>query len=229
MRMVLATLLMLVVTLSAAPACADYPDTLVRIMARVDAAGRTEVALHKAYGGQLGQVNDVITLPVVGPDGWPKYEYRANGTARVTEDRGRLLVGATGPGLGEVDVFVSYSRPEVSWWVQNIGATGTGTVLLNVLTELPPGVTAKPDRNGVTVLQGERRERIFTRIQPGWQANREAIPGDAALLLELNAPVQPTAPLWWVKASLGMAGASLALSIYLLWQQRRRTNDEVRR
>lgn len=224
-----ASLLLLLCLLSAAPAAAAAPPgyTLVRVTARGDLTGRTEVAIYKAYAGDAGPIRDIIPMPGPGPDfnGYPRViELQTTGPLQAVREPGRIVVESTGPGQSTVSILVLSDRTYTDWPVQMHAAEGVGPIYANISVQLPPGVRASREHNGVTLF-GEGRppgpKRLDRLDQYGWSFNQE-LPASQHLMVSIGFSPVPTAPLWVAQLALGVGAVALLLSGYLFWQSRQK-------
>lgn len=217
-----AGVLLLVLTV-ARPAAAEEVDTFLRASVRTDLSGRTELVIHKAYKGQLGPIRDMISLQSPGPDGYPKVEILTSGAVRATREYGRVVVESTGPGPGEVDLFVTVNGMRSTWFLQWSDTPGVGAVRLNASASFGDGLHTAKEGNQVTVrsAEGPVESIIGPDAHPmGWTAD-STIPAGKIVILEVAGEPDRVAPLWLARAGLGLALTALALSGYLGLQLRR--------
>jgi hypothetical protein len=218
-------ILLLALTM-ARPVSAEEFGTFVRASARVDVSGRTELVIHKAYAGQMGSIRDVISMQNAGPDGYPKVEIATSGAIQATRGNGGIVVESTGPGLGEIDVYVTFNGLRSTWWLQAGEVPGVGAVRLNATAVFGDGLHAAKQGNHVAVRGVDGHET--TIIDDGahgnaWSTNA-TIPAGSIVLFDIAGEPDRVAPLWMTLTSLGLALISLALSGYLALKLRSATS-----
>ncbi|MGE5675040.1 MAG: hypothetical protein ACM3XM_14385 [Mycobacterium leprae] len=208
----------------ATPVSTEQIGTYIHATARADLSGHTEVVIHKAYAGQSGPIRDIIGMQVPAPDGFPKVEIATSGAVKATRENGRIVVESTGPGLGEIDLFVTYNRLVSTIWLQVPEASGVGTIRLNAVTEFGDGMHAARQGNHVTVRSADGQEKsVVDRSYPkSWSADA-AVPAGSMILLNVAGEPDRVAPMWMTQVSLGVAILSLGLSGYLVLKLRRAT------
>lgn len=219
----LSFMVLLLVALPQPASDASEPaDTFVRVFIRGDITGRTEMMIHKSYGGEFGPIRDIIPLQSPDVDGYPRVEVTSSGAIKAVRELGRIVVESTGPGQGAVDIFIVHNDRQSSWQLQMSDSPGVGTVRANVVAQFPDGVRVSKEGNGLTVQQGDQREELLQGFtQAGWRADADSLPSNA--LIWLNISYQPIrlAPLWVSLLSLAVACTALAIAGFAVWKGRK--------